>query len=369
MAELFQIPIQLETNRAILHVDMDAFYAQIEMRDHPAYRHVPIVLAPDPRKSGQRGVVATANYLARELGVRSAMTASEAFKLAPQALFIDADFTKYRAVSAQVHRIFRRVTEKIEPIAFDEAYLDVTDVTTEPIKVAHELQQAIYDELGLTCSVGVSFNKFLAKLASEHNKPAGFTYIAQSNIREFLDVLPVKDIRGVGKKTAEKMLALDVTTGRDLFEMDQRTLINQFGKMGFILYERIRGMDLRPVEWERERKSIGKEHTYGVNIDTEEKVLAELKIISEELANNLQQKKLHGQTLVLKIRSDSFVTQTHRITLKDPIENDMYTIWRLAQDIWEDLGGYQEPLRLIGLTMTNLSPITFQNITLPLYEE
>ncbi|MCW0952774.1 DNA polymerase IV [Weissella ceti] len=369
MADLFEIPIQLETHRTILHVDMDAFYAQIEMRDHPEYRDQAIILAQDPRKNGHRGVVATANYHARQLGVHSAMNANEALKLAPDALFVEPNFTKYQAVSAQVREIFSRLTQKIEPVAFDEAYLDISDLEGNPLHLAHNLQQTIYEELSLTCSVGVSFNKFLAKLASEHNKPAGFTYIQEEDIRSFLDPLPIEDIRGVGKKTAEKMHELNIETGYDLYQVDQSVLRLEFGKLGFSLYERIRGMDLRPVEWERERKSIGKEHTYGSVVDTEEEVLQELKLIASELADNLERKKMHGQTLVLKVRSDSFVTRTHRVSFNDPVENDSYVIWRLAQDIWEDLGGYQEPLRLIGLTMTNLTPITFKNISLPLYQE
>ncbi|AIG65338.1 DNA polymerase IV [Weissella ceti] len=369
MADLFEIPIQLETNKSIIHIDMDAFYAQVEMRDHPEYRDQAVILANDPRKNGHRGVVATANYHARALGVHSAMNANEALKLAPDALFVAPDFPKYQAVSAEVHEIFHRVTEKVEPVAFDEAYLDISDLKDEPIEIAHQLQQTIYDELSLTCSVGISFNKFLAKLASEHNKPAGLTYIEADDIRAFLDPLPIEDIRGIGKKTAEKMYAQDIKTGYDLFQMAQSDLTNQFGKMGFILYQRIRGMDSGVVEWERERKSIGKEHTYGSVVDTEDEVLQELKLIATELSENLNRKKMHGKTLVLKVRSDSFITKTHRLTLPDVIEADPYVIWRLAQDIWEDLGGYQEPLRLIGLTMTNLTPITFKNISLPLYEE
>ena len=369
MSDLFEIPIQLDEQRAIIHVDMDAFYAQIEMRDHPEYRDQAIILAQDPRKNGHRGVVATANYHARALGVHSAMNANEALKLAPNALFVEPDFTKYQAVSAQVCEIFSRITEKVEPVAFDEAYLDITEVEGRPVEIAHKLQQMIFDELQLTCSVGVSFNKFLAKLASEHNKPAGFTYIEPADIRTFLDPLPIGDIRGVGKKTAERMYELQIETGNDLYHMSQSELSNQFGKLGFTLYERIRGMDLRPVEWERERKSIGKEHTYGVAVDTEDMVIQELKVIASELVDNLTRKKMHGQTLVLKVRTDAFITRTHRITFKDAIELDAYIIWRLAQDIWEDLGGYQEPLRLIGLTMTNLTPITFKNISLPLYQD
>lgn len=371
MTDLLEMPIHLNTKRRVLHIDMDAFYAQIEMRDNPAYRTVPLVLAHDPRQTGGRGVVATANYLARELGVHSAMSAAEALKLAPHALFVTPDFQKYRRVSQELHQIFKRYTQKIEPIAFDEAYLDITDISEShemAVALAHKLQQVIYDELGLTSSVGVSFNKFLAKLASEHNKPSGFTVINEEDIRPFLDELPIQDIRGVGKKTAEQMIKSGINTGADLYAVSQSDLANMFGKSGYIFYERIRGVDDRPVMWQRERKSLGKERTYGPFLDTEQAVLDELKSLSQQLTDTLIKTRLHGKTLVLKLRDSEFNTETRRETMDDFLPNDSQEIYRIALDIFEGLGGYQQPIRLLGLTMTNLAAMTFENIVLNLYE-
>jgi len=371
MADLLEIPVQLHTDRKILHVDMDAFYAQVETRDNPALAEVALILARDPRQHSGRGVVATANYKARQLGVHSAMSAAEALRLAPEATFLTPKFEKYRAVSNQVHEIFHRYTDKVEPIAFDEAYLDVTENKIgidNPVALAHALQQTIYEELQLTSSVGVSFNKFLAKLSSEHNKPAGLTVVREADVRPFLDALPIEEVRGVGQKTAERMRELGVTTGAALYAMDQTTLTQHFGRMGYDFYRRIRGVDDRPVEWQRERKSVGKERTYGPFLDNEEKIMAELKRLAALLESSLQKRSLHGKTLVLKVRDEDFNTETRRTTQPDYLPNDATEFERLAADIWEELGGYQKPIRLLGLTMTNLAPLTFENIPLNLYD-
>ena len=372
MANLLEMSLQLDSHRAIIHVDMDAFYAQIEMRDRPELRDEILVLARDPRKHSGRGVVATANYHARQLGIHSAMNAAQALKLAPDAVFITPDFKKYRETSAQVHRIFRQYTEKIEAIALDEAYLDVTDFISESfsvIQLAHELQQTIYEKLQLTCSIGVSFNKFLAKLASEHNKPVGFTVIREADVRNFLDSLPITDIRGVGEKTAQKMMALNIETGADLYQTTISDLMKHFGKAGYDFYQHIRGIDNRPVKWQRQRKSIGTEQTYARPIDTDEQVLQELQLLATKLAESLKNKQIHGKTLVLKIRDDEFNTETKRRTQLDYIDANSIEIFELAHDIWEEMGGYQQPLRLIGLTMTNLAPIAFENVTLNLFDD
>ncbi|MDR3240891.1 MAG: DNA polymerase IV [Lactobacillaceae bacterium] len=370
MADLLEIALQLNTDRSIIHVDMDAFYAQIEMRDHPEYRDQAIILASDPRKNGGRGVVATANYAARKLGVHSAMSSAEAVKLAPNALFVRPNFDSYRAVSAQVHEIFHRYTDMVEPIAFDEAYLDVTKSKIpfeSTVALAHHLQQTIFDELTLTSSVGVSFNKFLAKLSSEHNKPAGFTVVAPEEIRTFLDPLPIKDIRGIGSKTVPKMNELGIYTGKDLFEMDQSALLSHFGKMGYEFYRRIRGVDDREVEWQRERKSIGNERTYGPFLTQEETVFENLHYLAELLEHSLTKRQMHGKTIVLKTRDEDFVTETRRRTLPDFIPNDADTYYEIAEELWEELGGFQKAVRLLGLTMTTLAPMTFDNMLLDLY--
>lgn len=329
---------------------------------------LPIILAQDPRKTGGHGVVATANYLARQRGVHSAMSAAEALTLAPEAIFVPPNFSLYRGVSKQVHQIFHELTDKVEPIAFDEAYLDVTDAQQDPVALAHWLQQKIYQELTLTSSVGISFNKFLAKLASEHNKPVGLTVVRPEDIRVFLDPLPIEDVRGVGEKTAVKMHALSIDQAGDLYAQSLTTLEHHFGRLGFTLFKQIRGIDDRPVQWQRQRKSVGKEHTFHHFIDQDELVLTELRTIAHELVATLTSKGLHGKTLVLKVRDDQFATRTHRQTRPDFISNDEDVIRQLAADIWEDMGGYERPIRLLGITMTNLQPVTFTEVPLNLYE-
>lgn len=370
MADLLEIPINLKSERRILHIDMDAFYAQVEMRDHPEYRSVALILARDPRTSGGHGVVATANYPARKLGVHSAMSSAEALRLAPDAVFLPPNFDLYREVSEQVHEIFYRLTRKVESVALDEVYLDITDSYTsfqDAIMVGHQLQQSIYAELNLTSSIGISYNKFLAKLASEHNKPVGLTVVKPSEIRSFLDPMPIEEIRGVGIKTAEKMHTLKIETGRDLFLQNQSTLLQNFGKMGYEFYRRIRGVDDRQVEWQRERKSIGKERTYNPFLDTEEQVAKELRHITELLVTSLDRRQMQGKTLVIKTRTEDFETETRRKSFTDLIPNDIQFILEEGQALFEELGGYQRPLRLLGLTITNLQNQSQAEILLPLF--
>ena len=214
--------------RKIVHVDMDAFYASVEMRDHPELRTKPLVISRNPQHTGGRGVVATANYIARSYGIHSAMSAQEALKRCPQAYFKKPDFPKYKRVSHQIHTIFHEYTDKIEPVAFDEAYLDVTENKPgieSAVALAHRIQQEIYDQLHLTCSTGVSYNKFLAKLASDYHKPVGMTIISPEDALDFLFPLPIEKFRGIGKKTAPKMRELGINTGEDLYHWKEIDLI------------------------------------------------------------------------------------------------------------------------------------------------
>ncbi|MFL1695327.1 DNA polymerase IV [Weissella kandleri] len=372
MTDLLEVPIVLNAERQIIHVDMDAFYAQVEIREHPEYRNEILIIGSDPRKNGGRGVVATANYAARRLGVHSAMSSNEALKLAPEAHFVQPDFKLYKTVSKQVHAIFHRYTDLVEPVAFDEAYLDVTGHQlnfASSVELAHHLQQTIYEELNLTSSVGVSFNKFLAKLASEHNKPAGFTLVGPADVRVFLDALPIADVRGVGRKTLPVMHQLGIYTGRDLFEQNQTDLATHFGKLGYDLYLRIRGVDDRQVQGNRQRKSLGNERTYGPPLDNEEAILDALRELAMRLQQDLIQAHFHCKTIVLKMRDDDFKTETRRITETDFIMNQVDVLYNLALDLWEEMGGYQQPIRLLGLTAQNLAPVTFDEITLDLYGE
>ncbi|MGO2300432.1 DNA polymerase IV [Paucilactobacillus nenjiangensis] len=371
MTEFMQQQLNIDTTRKIIHIDMDAFYAQIEMRDHPEWRQQPLVIAKDPRKTGGHGVVATANYAARKAGIHSAMSAAKALELEPKAVFKTPDFTLYRRISAQVHEIFHRYTDKVEPIAFDEAYLDVTENKqgiTNPVDLAHRLQAEIFEETKLTCSTGISYNKFLAKLASEYRKPAGIAVINPDDVEFFLFKLPIEDFRGVGKKTVPKMHDMGIDNGADLYARSEAELMAKFGKMGYILYRRVRGEDNRPVEYQRDRKSIGKERTYTQLINSDEGAQAQLTYLSELVAEALRTNQKHGKTVVLKIRYQDFSTITKRETQTEFVDNTPEAIYFLANQIYEDLPKNDDAIRLLGITVTNLSPATFENITLPLFK-
>lgn len=365
------LPININTSRKVIHVDMDAFYASIEEREQPELRKKPLIIARDPRKTGGKGVVATANYLARQSGVHSAMSAQKALELCPKAVFQTPNFTLYRAVSDQIHEIFHEYTDKIEPIAFDEAYLDVTDNKKDiesAVEVAHQIQSEIFAKTKLTCSTGISYNKFLAKLASEYQKPVCVAVVLPEDVREFLDKLPIEKFRGVGKKTVPKMHELKIFNGKDLYQKSELYLIHNFGRFGDALYHHVRGSDDRPIEYLRERKSIGKESTYNPNLTTDNEVENELSNLARNVAIAMKKRQKHGKTLVLKLRYADFETITKRQTLTEFIENNEEAYLFYARQLFEEFGDSQRGIRLLGITMTNLASINFENITLPLFK-
>ncbi|MFC6181127.1 DNA polymerase IV [Lactiplantibacillus daowaiensis] len=369
---IIEAPINIDTSRKIIHVDMDAFYASIEEREHPAYKTQPLVVAHDPRQTGGRGVVTTANYVARQYGVHSAMPAQKALELCPKAVFKTPDFPLYRQVSAQIHEIFHEYTDKIEPIAFDEAYLDITDNKPHihsAVQLAHQLQQEIWQKTQLTCSTGISYNKFIAKLASDYRKPAGVTIVLPQDAEAFLWREPIEKFRGVGKKTVPKMHDLGIMTGQDLYQQTEMDLMQHFGKLGYILYRRVRGSDDRPVEYLRERKSIGKERTFGPFLQTTTEVNAHLKQLAQLVSETMQSHQRHGKTLVLKLRYGDFVTITKRQTFTEFLPNDAATFEQYAEEIFEEVVDqhFDSGIRLLGITLTGLAPLAFENLTLPLY--
>lgn len=359
-----------DTSRKILHVDMDAFYASIEIRENPKLRHLPVIVGPDPRKNRGRGVVATASYEARKYGVHSAMSSEEALRRCPEGIFIPANFKLYRQVSQQTHAIFKDYTDIIQPLSLDEAYLDVTTNKKEErsaTRIGQAIQYRIYEKLHLTCSVGVSYNKFLAKLASDYQKPAGLTVIPPKKARQFLLELPIDEFIGVGAKTQEKMKELHIETGADLFQWSQVELAATFGKFGRTLYKRVRGIDNRPVVAHRVPKSISKESTYLESPTTDEQVLSQLQQMSQQIFVSLKKKQLHGQTVVLKFRYNDFKTYTKRKTLNKYIANaeDLFV---QAMNLWREFGDVSWGVRLIGVTITSLDPLYFENIPLDLSE-
>lgn len=359
-----------DTSRKIIHVDMDAFFAAVEIRENNELKGKPVIIARHPKESGGRGVVATASYEARKYGVHSAMSAKKALELCPEGIFVPGRFSLYREVSNDIHNIFRRYTDIVQPLSLDEAYLDVTE-NKQNIKsatlIARAIQQAIYKELQLTSSAGVSYNKFLAKLASDYKKPAGLTVVPPSRAHEFLMTLDIKDFPGVGEKTLERMHELEIYTGEDLYKKTELELSERFGKMGHSLFRKVRGIDNSPVEVERERKSLGKERTFSEDIVNDDEVLTFLRYISAEVFQALRAKEMHGKTVVLKVRYADFDTHTRRKTMPNYIKNED-ELFGLVYNLWQEMGDVERGIRLLGVTMTNLDPVYFENIPLPLWK-
>lgn len=356
--------LQAVDDRKILHVDLDAFYAQVEMRDNPALKKVPLIIGRDPDLHHGHGVVATANYIARKAGVHSAMGSSEAKRLCPNAVFVAPDFDKYRSVSAQIHEVFAEFTDKVEPVALDEAYLDVSQSPMAGATLAAELRHRIWQETKLTCSVGVSYNKVLAKLGSEHHKPNGVTVIGADVALDFVAALPIKDFRGVGKKSQEKFEKLGIKTGADLRALSQDELRVHFGSFGDQLYWQARATHFGQVKDHRIRQSVGKEGTFEFPLHDRSAVLATFKDLATKVVTNMEAKHLVGRTLNIKVRDDDFNTLTRSITQANPFQLDPDFLARKAQSIFDDLYPDDFAIRLLGITFSNVSPQAFQSLSL-----
>lgn len=360
-----------DTSRKVIHIDMDAFYASVEIREKPDLRGKPVIIARHPRESGGRGVVATASYEARKYGVHSAMSSKKAYELCPNGLFVPGNFKLYRQVSEQIREIFRRYTDIIQPLSLDEAYLDVTENKKgmqSATLIAREIQRAIYQELKLTSSAGVSYNKFLAKLASDYKKPAGLTVVTPEKTHAFLMDLKINNYAGVGEKTLEKMHEFGIYTGQDLYNKTELELAERFGKLGHSLFRKVRGIDNSPVEAERKRKSLGKERTFQDDITNDKEALHFLRYISEEVFSALLAKEMHGKTVVLKVRYSDFETHTRRKTLFNYIE-DEEELFSAVFSLWQEVEDVERGVRLLGVTVTNLDPVYFENIPLPLWKQ
>ena len=337
--------------RKIIHIDMDAFYASVEQRDHPELRGKPIAVG----HAEQRGVVSAASYEARKYGVRSAMSSLKAKQLCPHIVFVPGRMSIYKEVSAQIHAIFHDYTDLIEPLSLDEAFLDVTHNKKDialAVDIAKEIKQRIREELNLVASAGISYNKFLAKVASDYRKPDGLCTIHPDQAMEFIATLPIEAFWGVGKVTAQKMHALGIHKGKDLQQCTLEMLSRLFGKAGQIYHDFARGIDLRPVVAERIRKSVGCEHTLEKDINTPSSIIIELYHVTTELVERLKRNGFSGNTLTLKIKFYDFKQITRSLTQEKELHR-LDDILPLAKQLLKEVDYSIRPIRLIGLTVSN----------------
>jgi DNA polymerase-4 len=340
------------TYRKIIHVDMDAFYASVEQLDNPDLRGKPIAVGG----GGERGVIAAASYEARKYGVRSAMSGFLAKKNCPQIIFVKPRFSRYKEISQKIKAIFFEYSDLVEPLSLDEAYIDVTENkkgNPSASLIAKEIRDRIYKEIGLRASAGISINKFIAKIASDINKPNGQKTIAPEEIEHFLEELPIEKFFGVGKVTAAKMYNLGIFKGTDLKEKSENFLTQHFKKSGAHYFKIVRGKEHSLVKPNRKRKSVAAEHTFMKNLTSEIFMLEKLEKISEELEQRLITSKVSGKTITLKIKYSDFKLQTRSKTLTYFVK-DKSVILEVVKELL-----YQEKVlnsvRLLGISISNLN--------------
>ena len=340
----------MDETRKIIHIDMDAFYASVEQRDHPELRGKPVAVGG----KRARGVVAAASYEARKYGVRSAMPSVTAQRKCPDLIFVQPRFEVYKKVSGQIHEIFHRYTDNIEPLSLDEAYLDVTTNKIglpSATLIARAIKRNIREELNLVASAGVSVNKFLAKVASDEDKPDGLFVILPSEVESFISRLPVERFFGVGKVTAEKMKGLGIHNGGDLAKIDRHQLIQWFGKSGGFFYDISRGIDHRPVNPHRIRKSVGVERTFNTDREDPDELEEIILSLAEETWKRTLRSKKSGRTVTIKIKYNDF----EQITRSKSTDHFLRHLEELKSISLELLRNepIKKPIRLMGVTLSN----------------
>ena len=338
---------------------MDAFYASVEQMDNPEIKGKPVAVGG----SRQRGVVAAASYEAREYGVRSAMPSILAKKKCKKIIFVKPRFKRYKEISSQIREIFFDYTDLVEPLSLDEAFLDVTENKKNiPLaaNIAREIRTKIKNDIGLTASAGISINKFLAKVATEINKPDGQKTIHPSQVDEFIDALPIEKFFGVGKVTAKKMNELGIFNGADLKKFNQDNLKNHFGKSGEYFYKIVRSIHDNPVNPNRIRKSIGAERTFSHDIDSEGFMLDKLDRIADELERRMINSKNKGKTLTIKLKYSDFTQQTRSKTVDEYLQSKEEIFPIIEELLYQK--EIEKSVRLLGISITNLyrDDISFQ---------
>jgi DNA polymerase IV len=339
-------------DRKIIHIDMDAFFASVEQRDNPELRGKPIAVGG----GGPRGVVAAASYEARVFGVRSAMAGARARQLCPQLIFVRHNFDRYKEVSQQIRAIFDEYSDHVEPLSLDEAYLDVTFPKMGPPSatiIAQEIRRRIFETTQLTASAGVSYCKFLAKMASDLNKPNGMAVILPHEAEAFLDKLPIEKFHGIGKATATKMRKIGINNGHDLRQRSMVELARRFGKVGRFYYNIVRGIDERRVQSHWVRKSISVENTFATDLDNTDDMMAELAEIAADLEHRIQRADNPGRTLTLKVKYADF----NQVTRSKTVDHEIATateMLQLVQPLLADTEALSRKVRLLGLGVSNL---------------
>ncbi len=339
----------------IMHVDMDAFFAAVEQLDNPALVGQPVIVGGI--NLDNRGVVSTASYEARQYGVHSAMPITEAKRLCPHGIYLPGRGSRYQELSAQIFSILLSYTPCLEKISIDEAFLDLSGchrLFGDSIEIGHQIKMVIHQKLGLIASIGLSINKFLAKLASDLDKPDGFMVIKEEEINQVLEPLPIGKLWGVGRKTEKILNELGINTIGKLKKLNQDELVAIFGKMGLQLYQLARGLDERSVEPEYAAKSISHEETFAVSVSNKNEIMACLMEMSAKVARRLRQKDLRGSTVFIKIRYDDFTTLTRRITLGSST-NSTDTIYQTGKRLLEKERLLTRPVRLLGIGIGNFS--------------
>jgi len=339
--------------RRILHCDMDCFYAAVHMRDDPSLAGKPVVIGG---AAESRGVVAAASYEARHFGIHSAMPSSRARRLCPQAIFIPPDFSRYRRESETIFAIYREITPLVETLSLDEAYLDVTDCLApwgSATAIAREIRRRVREERGLTVSVGVGPNRLVAKIASDFDKPDGLTVVPPRKVQAFLDPLPVRRLHGVGPATEKALAEMRIATVAELRAAPAAALVERFGRYGKTLHEFARGVDERPIEPHRERKSLSTENTYAVDLSDADEIGAEVERMGHEVAATLARFALAACTVTLKLRYSDFTTLTRSRTLPYPVA-DGPTIALCARELLAKTDAGSRPVRLLGVGASNL---------------
>ncbi|MGE4559799.1 MAG: DNA polymerase IV [Desulfobulbus sp.] len=339
--------------RKIIHIDMDAFFASVEQLDRPELRGLPVIVGGNPQS---RGVVAACSYEARAFGIHSAMPCARAYHLCPRAVFIKPRMARYQEVSGQIMALFRAYTPLVEQLSVDEAFLDVTEnLLAEPsaTRIAQAIRAEIKATLGLSASAGVSYNKFLAKIASGHNKPDGLTVIPPDRAQAFIAALPIGKFYGVGRVTEKKMQAQGIRTGVDLLRFSRPELLRLFGKPGLFFHDIARGLDQRPVEPVRVRKSIGTETTLAEDIDDSAQISTLLYQLVRRVAGYLADKRTGGRTLSLKVRYSDFTTITRSCTTREGFFTATDILAHLPRLLAATEAGRRK-VRLVGVTVANL---------------